>query len=135
MNRVRKEVEDLQPIPLSEEDMEEISAQNAKWSRIADTLYAQLRARMFEHADVAASLHSFYLYSMAMMDCNRYTFPTPELNEKISRLLPLLPRGHRQTITIHDLTEKELNSVKDRIAKRFDMGMSPKKKKVTRIIV
>jgi hypothetical protein len=135
MEKAREEVLELQPIMISDDTIVEISLANDTWSRIADTLLAQLRSKNLKNADIASGLNEFYLYSMAVMECSNYTFPNTALINKLSKLMPLLPREYRQTITFKDLTEAEIERIGRRIAKRFDWGPEPnpptRKKRMT----
>ena len=125
MERARKEVIELQPMMISDDTVVEISLENDRWSRIADTLLAQLKSKNFKNADIASALNEFYLYSLAVMECSQYTFPNTTLINKLSKLMPLLPREYRQTITFQDLTEAEIERIGKRIVKRFNLGPEP----------
>lgn len=125
MERARQEVKDLFPIIYSGEDVSEIGIQNEKWDHIVDTLIAQLRAGIVKNADIASSVHDFYMYSMAVMECSRYTFPSTHLVTKISKLFPLLPREFRQKVNIRDLTYTEKERIMKRIERRLGMMSSP----------
>ena len=107
-----------------------IASENARWIRATDTLVAQLRSKRYENADLAAGLNDFYLFSLAMIDVTAHSFPSKELVEKMSRILPLLPRSYRQTITVGDLTDVELKRIEKRVAKRMGLSTaSPKRRR------
>lgn len=135
MERARSDALELQPMVMFDGAEAEIASQNERWTRITDAVLAQLRSKNFKNAELAASLNSFYLYSLALVECSRYTFPNTTLVNKLSKLLPLLPRVYRQTITTQDLTEAEMGRIMKRITKRFDMGPDDSKKKITRMLV
>ena len=107
-----------------------IASENARWIRATDTLVAQLRSKMYVNADIAAGLHDFYLFSLAMIDITTHSFPSKELVKKMNRILPLLPRSYRQTITVGDLTDDERKRIEKRVAERSRMfTASPKRKR------
>ena len=135
MQQAHQDVGDLEPWPASDEFARAIDSSNKRWSKIADALLAQLRARDYRNADLAAALHDFYLYSMAMLDCTPATFPNTALVQTLAKFLPLLPREFRQTITVQDLTPMELERVGKRIERRFDLAPSPARPKVRRMVV
>lgn len=135
MDRARQDAPGLQPLMASDDAAEEIDSENARWSRLVDSLLAQLKSKNDKNADVAHHLHNFYLYSMATLECSPRTFPSTSLAQKMSKLLPLLPRAFRQTVTWQDLTDAEAKRMVRRIAKRFDLGPEPKKRKRSRLVV
>ena len=130
MQRARNDIIELQPIMISDNTIVKISSENERWSHVADTLLAQLKSKNFDNADVASGLNEFYLYSLAVMECSPFTFPNMTLINKLSELLPLLPRQYRQTITFQDLTQAEIERVEKRMTRRFDLGpeLNPPKK-------
>lgn len=135
MDRARRDAPGLQPLTASDDDAAEIAAENERWSRIADALLAQLKSKQDGNADVAHHLHNFYLYSLAMLEPSPRTFPSTSLVRKLSQLLPLLPRAFRQTGTWQDLTDAEAKRLVRRIAKRFDLGPEPERRKRSRLVV
>ena len=130
MQGLSTELQSLSPITPSDDMAPLIASENARWIRVTDTLIAQLRSKRYENAHMASGLHDFYLFSLAMIDVTAHSFPSKELVEKMSVILPLLPRNHRQKVTAADLTDVELKRIEKRIAKRWNLSTaSPKQKR------
>ena len=116
----------LDPIfPYSDEDAALIHDENEKLSKRVDALLAQLRSGNLRNVEEASVIHDFYMFSMAMMDCSRFTFPDLTLGKKINNIFPLLPREFRTKVTMTDLTDKEIEKAIKRVSKRFDLGDEP----------
>ena len=113
------------PISFSDETAKEIVESNEAVSKRAESLLAQLRSGNMKNVEEAAVLHDFYMYSLSVMECNAMTFPSMKVANKLSKLYPHLPRSFRQTVTMRDLTEAEMERAMKRIAKRFDLHDDP----------
>ena len=116
---------DLQPITYSDADAATIYTLNTRWQRRVDTLLAQLRSKQYKNVEEASMLHHFYMYALAMVEVNRYSFPNTKLTQRLRRILKLLPREYRPTILYSDLSAAEIDRHIQRVSKRLDLVVSP----------